>query len=68
MAPEVITSEHMGTTYDYKGDIWSLGICCIEMAECAPPMFDMHPMRVLFAIPKSEAPMLRDRSKWWVVP
>lgn len=34
------------------------------MAECAPPMFDMHPMRVLFMIPKMPTPKLKDASKW----
>ncbi|XP_067404247.1 nik-related protein kinase isoform X2 [Emydura macquarii macquarii] len=64
MAPEVIAcEENPDSTYDYRSDLWSLGITAIEMAEGAPPLCDMHPMRALFLIPRNPPPKLKSR-KW----
>ncbi|XP_029962554.1 mitogen-activated protein kinase kinase kinase kinase 4-like isoform X2 [Salarias fasciatus] len=64
MAPEVIAcDENPEATYDYRSDLWSLGITALEMAEGAPPLCDMHPMRALFLIPRNPPPKLKSR-KW----
>lgn len=65
MAPEVIICEAMRENlYDYRADVWSLGITLIEFAQMEPPNHEMNPVRVLFKIQKSDPPSLNVPSRW----
>ncbi|XP_050964963.1 STE20-like kinase b [Labeo rohita] len=65
MAPEVVMCEtSKDRPYDYKADIWSLGITLIELAQIEPPNHEMNPMRVLLKIAKADPPTLMQPSKW----
>ncbi|CAG9837204.1 unnamed protein product [Diabrotica balteata] len=65
MAPEVVLCETFrDNPYDYKVDIWSMGITLIEFAQMEPPNHEMSPMRVLLKIQKSDPPKLEQPSKW----
>ncbi|OWF53186.1 serine/threonine-protein kinase 10-like isoform X2 [Mizuhopecten yessoensis] len=65
MAPEVIMCETLkDSPYNTQADIWSLGVTLIEFAQMEPPNHDMHPMRVLIKIQKSDPPQLSKPSRW----
>ncbi|KAM4030486.1 STE20-like serine/threonine-protein kinase isoform 2-T2 [Anomaloglossus baeobatrachus] len=65
MAPEVVMCEtSKDKPYDFKADVWSLGVTLIEMAQIEPPHHELNPMRVLLKIAKSEPPTLAHPSRW----
>uniref|UniRef100_A0A8C9NTJ8 non-specific serine/threonine protein kinase n=1 Tax=Serinus canaria TaxID=9135 RepID=A0A8C9NTJ8_SERCA len=65
MAPEVIACEQQyDYSYDARCDVWSLGITAIELGDGDPPLFDMHPVKTLFKIPRNPPPTLLHPEKW----
>ncbi|XP_072095178.1 STE20-like serine/threonine-protein kinase isoform X2 [Mobula birostris] len=65
MAPEVVMCEtSKDKPYDYKADVWSLGVTLIEMAQMEPPHHELNPMRVLLKIAKADPPTLAQPSRW----
>jgi len=60
MAPELIR----GQEYNFKVDIWSLGIMVMEMAEGEPPYMEYPPLRALFLITTKGIPALKNPESW----
>uniref|UniRef100_A0A286XMK2 Nik-related protein kinase n=1 Tax=Cavia porcellus TaxID=10141 RepID=A0A286XMK2_CAVPO len=64
MAPEVINcDEDPRHSYDYRSDVWSVGITAIEMAEGVPPLCNLQPLEALFVILRESAPTVKS-SGW----
>ena len=61
MAPEVVRNETAGRARTTEVRRWSLGISAIEMAEMAPPMMDLHPMRAIYLIASGVAAVALQR-------
>ncbi|WFD19431.1 kinase that interacts with cdc31p [Malassezia caprae] len=61
MAPEVILE---GKAYDYKADIWSLGITIYEMVVGNPPYSEHSQDHVLTMIPRNKPPRLPETSQF----
>lgn len=60
MSPEVISQNK----YDFKCDIWSLGITCIEFAEGQPPFSEIRPFMAMKKI-LSNPPKGLSNPKLW---
>ena len=56
MAPEIIEN-----TYDFKCDIWSIGITAIEMAEGEPFYANLPPWQTFMALHENEPPRLAEK-------
>ena len=60
MPPEVISNEG----YDFKFDIWSLGITAIEIAQGKAPFFNLGELEIIKKVQYDDPPSLKDPSKW----
>lgn len=60
MAPELIR----GQPYDYKVDVWSVGITALEMADGEPPHIHEPPLRALLLITTQGSPQPQCPERW----
>jgi serine/threonine protein kinase len=60
MAPELA----VGDFYDFKVDIWALGIVSLEMADGEPPHLRENVMKALYLIISGPSPTLKPNKEW----
>jgi serine/threonine protein kinase len=53
-----------GTLYDTRADIWSLGICLIELCDGVVPNARLNKRKVLNSISEGPSPTLKESSNW----
>ncbi|KAA6397430.1 MAG: putative Serine/threonine-protein kinase 4 [Streblomastix strix] len=59
-APELMKD----APYDFKVDVWSLGITAIEMLDGKPPLSGVHPMKVIWLISENPSPLPLNPEKY----
>lgn len=59
MAPEMFEESN----YDYKADIWSLGITTMELAQGKPPRHEVPAIQIILLISSGEIPTFKEPSE-----